>query len=270
MRPTLLVLILIFGVMKAQAQAPSKSDTTKTQFSAQGFGFAFECSGDYFQSTCQSKVEPRLTTQENGNQLHFGIGPKRIKFSLSLKPPKFILNQKEWREREAWIVFVPIQDSTVPDFNKAYPELEASVTGLRSILNSGKVKSIACENLLVWDFLDAMQMIHSKAKFLKTPWCNGVQYLTQEVQEACEIDSSRLVYRFIGLSNDGKYLVDMFMPVAHPSLPIPAPGIESAEQPKVVAYCTKAESQINRLNDQTFYPTLTSLESLVSTIRSKP
>lgn len=256
--------------MKLEAQAHSGNGTGKALVSAHGFGFAFECSSDYFLPEFKPTHEPRLTAEENGDQLPFGIGPKRTKFSLSLKTPEFLNKPKEWRQREAWVQFVPLHDSTVPDFKKAYPELEAAEHTLRAIIKSGKVPSVACENLVVWDFLDAMQMVHSKAKILETPWCNGVQYLTQEVQEACQIDSYRLLYRFIGLSNDGKYLVDILIPVAHPSLPIPAPGIESAEQPKVISYCTKAEGQINLLNDNTFFPALTQLESFVNTVHSTP
>ena len=237
---------------------------------AQGFGFSFEGSAEYFLSNHHAKQEPKLTAKENGDQLPFGIGPKHPKFIVSLKAPKFIKNQKEWRERETWVQFVPLQDPTETNFATAYPELENTAKGLRSMLNSGRVTSVACEHLLVWEFLDAMQMIHAKARILKTPWCNGIQYITQEVQEACEIDNNRMLYRFIGLSLDGKFLVDIGIPIAHPSLPIPAPGIESAEQAKALDYCTKAEIEINRWDDKSFFPSLPSFEALVNSIRLKP
>jgi hypothetical protein len=47
----------------------------------------------------------------------------------------------------------------------------------------------------------------------------GVRFVTQYGQAAWPINSTDMFYAFQGLTNDGAYLVNAVLPVAHPSLP---------------------------------------------------
>ena len=235
----------------------------------QGHGFSLRLPEDFFQKNVQVKVEPKYTAQENGDQLPIGIGPARVRFMLKAKPPVTTRNKREWAETDSIIEVVPLKDPSVSDFKVAYPALSECEAGLKKILKSGSLPSSLCENLPVWDFLDAYQMVHAHATILRTPWVAGIQYLTQEVQEACPISEGRLIYRFVGISHDGQYLLNFTTPVTAPVLPIKAQGLESAPMTKVKTYCARAESLLNSTPNDSFFPSLSALNGLVESFSPK-
>lgn len=251
------------------ALAITVSTPCVAQVQAEGSGFRLEIPGSYFKSKYVSKIEPRYTARENGNQLPFGIGPKRVRFILSQIPPTFARDRKAWNEFEAWVEVVPLQDQSVPSFDAAYPSLAECAKGIKLILSSGKIPSLPCENLPVWDFLDAMQMVHAHASILRSTWCSGIEYVTQEVQEATAIAEGRLVYRFVGLSADGQFLVDFCSMVSLPILPIKAPGLEDAQIEAVKKYCRKAEAILNSQSGDSYFPPLSILQGMVKSIGPK-
>lgn len=235
----------------------------------QGHGFSFGLPVEFFQKNVQVRVEPKYTAQENGDQLPFGIGPARVRFVLKAKAPAAVRNKKEWTDSDSFIEVVPLKDSSVSDFKAAYPALAECEAELKKILNAASIPLSICENLPIWDFLDAFQMVHAHATVFRTPWVIGIQYLTQEVQEACPISEGRLVYRFIGISHDGQYLLNFTTPVTAPILPIKAQGLDSAPMPKVKAYCAKAEGILNSTPKGSFFPSLSALKSMVESFSQK-
>jgi hypothetical protein len=237
---------------------------------ASGSGFQLEFREAYFRPGYQVHQESRLTAQENGDQLPDGIGPRHVRFTLGPKSPQSMRGAGSWPESDSWVALLPLQDPSVGNFKAAYPSLDQCAEALRGILAAGRVPDTPWNNLPVWDFLDATQMVHAKLRILATPWCRGVEYLTQEIQEPCALSNHRLIFRFVGLSSDGHYLVDVSTHVAAPVLPIPAKGIEDAREAAVRAYCRRAQKILNACADQDYFPPLGTLEELVRSIRPNP
>ena len=77
-----------------------------------------------------------------------------------------------------------------------------------------------------------------------------------------------MVYAFIGLTDDGRYLVSVLMPVAHPALDIyddfqPADDFyEDAE-----TFLRGQADMLNAQPDESFLPSLALLDDLVSSVR---
>src|SRR5215471_4293015 len=68
---------------------------------------------------------PKLTSQQNGTDIPVDVGPERDQ----------ILFPDNRRDGPDEITFIPLRDSTVPSFDKAYPQVAASAKALRGILS---------------------------------------------------------------------------------------------------------------------------------------
>lgn len=264
--------LLAFVCLSSQvfAQAVNTPLATSKLFSAQGLGFSFQYSSTFFLPSCQIEQEPKLTIEEVGKQIPYDVGPARAKFILTAKTPSFIHGKSSPIPRDAWVQIIPLQDSSVPDFKKAYPELDTCAKEIKLILRTRKINAVVYKDLPNWNIIDCAQTIHAKAKIIETPFCEGIQYLTTLIQEPCEVDNERLLFMFVGLSRDGHYLLNTCFSLAHPRLPIAAPGIESAPDSQMKAAYTKAESLLNQFGESTFFPTIDSLADLIQSIRPIP
>jgi len=230
-----------------------------------GYGIQISYPRTYFSG---SRVEsaPRLTEEENGGDYPDGIAPARVTFFLKLLTPKFKHTSNEWFGLEAKVVVLPLKDPTVKSFEKAYPFFSKTAIRLKTILESGSLKWTVNQNLPDWNQQDCVQSIHAKAGLLQTPWCTGLHYLTTCLQEASEIDSDRLTYKFEGLSRDGNHYVSIEIPIANPLLPIVAPGIESADPKTLNEYFNRAEKLLDAADGDTFFPPMRIISELVQSL----
>jgi len=114
---------------------------------------------------------------------------------------------------------------------------------------------------------NATQMGQVKVAFLDFQNGSGLRFLTQFGQDFWLFTNRRMVYAFIGLTDDGRYLVSALLPVAHSAL---EPYTDF--QPPDDFYETAENflnDQINMLNSQsdgTFLPSLPILDGLIASI----
>ncbi|WP_243322294.1 hypothetical protein [Geothrix sp. SG200] len=233
---------------------------------ATGHGFILSYSKAYY-SNHSILVEPRLTHEENGTDFPDGIAPERTKFTLVPIAPAFLKASPKWRQDEASIRFIPLKDGAVKDYATAYPYFYKNYQSLKSILRLKDFKISVNHDLPDWNQGDCIQSIHAKSAIIETPWCVGLQYISTCLQEATQLDNDRLYYKFEGISRDEQFYISIEIPITHPSLPMPAPGLESAAPPIVDSYFTRAEQTLNKYSDSSYFPTLQSFKDLIQSIK---
>lgn len=233
---------------------------------AKGMGFTFDYAADVFHGMKFERVN-RLTAQENGEEMPFDIAPSHLKCTLQEEPPIFMKHEKTDPQIEAWLEIIPLQDPSVPDFKKAYPDLVDGAAELKKILKSGIGHPSFGSTLPEWNLVDAAQTIHSQAQILEGPWCSGIQYLTEEAQDNTPISNDGLIYVFQGLSHDGAYYVAFEAQVSHPALSGEGPDLDKLTDAQQNAYYAGVESQLNAAEPESFSPSLMDLASMVLSIR---
>lgn len=115
------------------------------------------------------------------------------------------------------------------------------------------------------------------AKYQVVPFVDGsgIRFLTEYAQYTAPVNNHDLFYTYQGITNDGQYWVSAILPINHPMLPADAtnpPGGVSWEE-FGNNYETYIIDMVNQLNAQTpdsFIPTLTALDALVTSITITP
>lgn len=233
---------------------------------AKGYGFSFQYSAATFKSYKVTQ-EARWTEQDNGDEVPSPTAPAHTKFTLQQEIPAYAREKGRDPFTESEIVVLPLHDTSVPDLAAAYKYFLQDASDLRKILKDG-VRPVALGSTLPeWELEDAEQTIHSKIQIVDTPWCSGIQYLTQDVQENCPISNEELGYQFEGLSRDGTYYISISVPVANPILSEQGPDVDNYTKEQMNAYLLDMEKRLNQAKDESFSPSLVELRALVQSMR---
>ena len=149
------------------------------------------------------------------------------------------------------------------DFNELAVE---RVSQLRALLEARPALPAGAPPFL--PVFNAAQLGQAKMAFLDFQNGSGIRFLTQFGQAFWPFNNRGMVYAFIGLTDDGRYLVSALMPLAHPALDIyddfqPADDFyDDAE--------TFLRGQVDMLNaqpDSSFLPSLELLDGLLASVR---
>jgi len=231
---------------------------------ASGQGFSLRYDRACYAPEVRVTREPRLTEAEVGTDIPVDVAPARTRFELRSLRPAFLGPGADW-PREAWVQVIPLRDPGVADFAKAYPDLQACAGALGGILARGR--PAPGQPLPVWNCVDCEETVHAKARVLTGPWCSGVQYLTTYVQDSEPVGNDGLVYVFQGISRDGRSYVAVQVPVAHPALPVPWPGLDQGTGERPDAYYARAQARLDALPDRSYFPPLDTLAAMVRSLR---
>jgi hypothetical protein len=117
--------------------------------------------------------------------------------------------------------------------------------------------------------INAAQMIHAQVQYLNFKNGRGVRYITELSQGIVPINNHELIYTYQGLTDDGKYYVAAILPVSHSSLPMDG-SISEKELENLSsdfsAYITDTANSLNSLPADSFLPTLTQLDAMMSSL----
>jgi hypothetical protein len=168
----------------------------------------------------------------------------------------------------ATISVFPVQRFTelIPDY------LPTLVTDLQTIIAGGLPAESSLPFLPIFH---AAQTFH--ANFALTPFVSGggIRYLTLYAQYAAPLNNQDLFYTYQGLTADGQYWVSAILPINHVVLPEtadPPPGGMTWEQfsATYAVYLPGMVAQLEAQLPDSFTPTLTALDALVSSISIQP
>lgn len=104
---------------------------------------------------------------------------------------------------------------------------------------------------------------------------SGIRYLTVMGQDAGQITSERLLYSFLGITTDGKYLITADVPINHPVLKTPEvtglydiTKLQTAEEYKI--YADKVRQIIETQTPESFTPSLKTLDTIFQSLAAQP
>ena len=120
--------------------------------------------------------------------------------------------------------------------------------------------------------LNARQVIHAQTKYFDFKNGQGLRYLTWYSQGVVPVNNYELIYTYQGLTSDGNFYVAAVLPVNHPSLP--ADGTITSNEPQEFnsdydTYLTNVVTNLNQQAASTFFPDITQLDAMMSSLEIK-
>ena len=110
---------------------------------------------------------------------------------------------------------------------------------------------------------NAAQGFHSHLRYIDAPWGSGYLVLTQHSQDnGSRINNDELFYLFQGITKDNKLLLSGSFSVTHRTLPDKFDAAPSGTLEEDV-------KRLDRLDDDSFSPSLKDLQKMVSLIQIK-
>ena len=199
---------------------------------------------------------------------------------LNVRPATLLFRFYSDSKPGGLIELYPLEDHSVDDLKKAYPELPDRMATLSRLLRDrpaipqryadGTPKEIpTIQNQR------AGQYFLSHGQYLDFSWGSAIGFLVQYAQDASEYAvGSRLNYQIEGITIDGKIAVSAYFHVSHPDLPpTEKDGIvtdkngEPVGEVAYMSYLRKMEKFLDGKNEATFQPALDSIQKLVGSLR---
>ena len=150
--------------------------------------------------------------------------------------------------------------------------LPGLVTELQALIAGGLPGTSGLPFLPIFN---AAQAFHSNYNL--TPFVNGggIRFLTLYAQYTAPVNNQDLFYTYQGLTTDGQYWVSAILPINHVILPEtadPPPGGMTWDQfsANYDVYLPGMVTQLEAQLPDSFTPTLTALDALVSSISIQP
>ncbi len=262
----LTVAVLILSCSTPTSQTTSKHDPELKEVKSAGVSFSYVAS-DFEQ--VEVEKERKLTIQEIGDGVPEGNAPEHHCFYLKDKRslPALEKGARYFSPAMSFICAIPLKDSSVRDFGKAYPDLNNAAVKLQKMLSErpalfkrGDVPDIPYNN--------SSQTILSRAQYLDFKSGSGILYFTQYAQEMepNPVNNEELTCNFQGLTKDGKYYIAARLGVTHPSLPKGIDFTDDSQRDKQHLYLRKAEKELEGLPEESFKPSLKNLKALLSSL----
>jgi len=203
--------------------------------------------------------QPRLTAEENGTDVPVAVGPAHMVVSFD-------------KESRSYISFVPLEDNSVSDYAKAYPQADKAAMELRKTFKDRPAEFSPGVQLPDLSAVDEEQELHAKVRYIDLPQLSGVAFLAQYTQEdhGDPVNNEELRYVFQGITKDGRYYIDARFKIAHPSLPQGVQETNNIARDDGNQYLRRGEKDLEALPDDSFKPSITGLNRLLASIAVSP
>ena len=260
---TLILGCSVFPNPKAREQAPDLKEM-------KAGGVSFVYSTKDFAEVEIEKVE-KATALDGGEGIDEGISPEHVCFNLKDKRPLPALEQgpRYFIPTYSFVCAVPLKDSSVKDFGKAYPNLNAFAVDLQKILRERPINLEHRGDIPDFPPNNAGQSIMSKFQYLDFRSGSGMLFLTQYSNEMQPnpVNNEELTLTFQGLTKDGRYYVAARFAITHPSLPRGIDFTDNIERDLPnFNYLKKEEKELEGFSEESFQPSMKRLKALLSSI----
>jgi hypothetical protein len=152
----------------------------------------------------------------------------------------------------------------VEEFRSMSEPARKTLDDLAQFLNEKPADSLQIPALPV---RNSVQSLRSNVKFLDFQNGHGVRFLAFYTQGLVQVNNAEIFYTFQGLTNDGRYVVSVIMPVNHPNLPATAQSqtaagtTNSAQQ-----YYADLSAKLSAQPDDSFTPDLAKLDVIIQSL----
>jgi hypothetical protein len=159
----------------------------------------------------------------------------------------------------------------VADFVALEPRIQTLVDELGALLASGATDPASIPFVPIFN---AAQMMQAQVTHLDFRNGQGVRFITQYSQGAIPVSNDSAFYAFIGLSDDGAYLISATMPITHPlfypdMLTEPPEGWQAFAE-NLETYLSNMEADLSTQPADSFFPHLTPLDDMMASFLIPP
>jgi hypothetical protein len=159
----------------------------------------------------------------------------------------------------------------VADFVALEPRIQTLVDDLSTLLASGATNPASIPFLPIFN---AAQMMQAQVTYLDFRNGQGVRFITQYSQGVIPISNDSAFYAFIGLTEDGAYLISATMPITHPlfypdMLTEPPEGWQTFAE-NLETYISNMETDLLTQPADSFFPHLTPLDEMMASFLIPP
>ncbi len=120
-------------------------------------------------------------------------------------------------------------------------------------------------------FFNAAQFMQARIAYPDFQNGTGVRFVSQYGQGAWPINNHDMFYTYQGLTRDQQYYISAIFPVGHPTLPPTGDNIPwddwGAFSDNFRTYIMEAETALDRQPDQSFTPSLVSLDEIIHSLQ---
>lgn len=178
-------------------------------------------------------------------------------------------------ELTIYVVSLTEKGATPESFKKKYPTVVDAASALKPMLTDATTPATK-KDTPVFPWVDASTPFEARKKLLKLKNGKAVRFVAEYLIEPDVVDNSRLVYSAQGLTDDGKYYISVVAPLKTKSLPDKS---DISKWPKekyqkfsdgFAAYSKQVGAKLDKLPEQSFSPSLESIDRLVQNLLLKP
>lgn len=160
----------------------------------------------------------------------------------------------------------PVKDLVTLD-----TRFEESVDGLQSLLTTEDPKPSYVPFVPIYY---AAQLLHAQVNYLDFQNGKGVRFITQYGQAVVPISNDSAFYAFIGLTDDGGYLISATLPVTHPLfyedvMTEPEEGWQTFAE-NFETYISNMETKLTTQSPDAFFPHLSPLDEMMASFLIPP
>jgi hypothetical protein len=247
---------------EAPTEQPTEAPTPKPfacglgMVSAAAFSVEFCYPGQYSNGFSQAVI---AENPPDGEMPIWGVNPDTIEITLSGYPI-----ENEYHDPI-------IRIYPVDDFVALEPRIQTLVSELQSLLASGATNPPSIPFVPIFN---AAQMMQAQVTHLNFRNGKGVRFITQYSQAAIPISNDNAFYAFIGLTDDGAYLISATMPINHPLFyddmyTEPAEGWATFSE-NFESYVSNMETELLTQLPDSFFPVLLPLDDMMTSFLIPP
>ena len=161
----------------------------------------------------------------------------------------------------------------VQKFIELMPDvIPARVSALQALMGGGPTDA---KGLPILPIFNARQEFFAQYKVAAFVNGNGIRYLTQYSQFTDPINNHELFYTYQGLTSDGSYWISAILPISNPVLPADGNNPPNGQTPEQFSnnfdtYIADLTTQLNSQPAESYSPTITMLDALVTSISIQP
>ena len=242
------VLLVAFPALMASASAESQ----KLTVDGVSIGYETKIFSEVGIEEKAAQPEPKSPFWE--------VNPARLVFPFHRQ-----IGDKDWSA----VQVIALVERAPNNLDKDFPDLMKRVASLRELLRERpKFPRTGPGTIPTVLNIDFGQQFVSKIRYVDFPWGSGIGFLTQGSQDnATYAVGARLYYQIEALSKDGTWGVSAQFRVNNSALP-------RTEDDEVLAstddhYLTKMEDFLEDKPDKSFDPSLTAVQSIISSIHEE-
>lgn len=159
----------------------------------------------------------------------------------------------------------------VDDFSALDPFVGETITDLQGLLAAEDPDPERVPFLPVWN---AAQMMQAKVQYFEFQNGRGMRFITQYGQAALPINNESAFYAFIGITDDGQFLLSGVLPVSHPlfypdAMAEPEEGWDNFAA-NYESYIDDLETTLAEEPPESFLPSLGMLDAMMESFLIPP